>query len=151
MKNFCGNAISWACKDGVIELALHREPCNELGTQSLAEFEKFIAVLPPLEEHAHALIIYSQLNSGFSAGADLRETYYRTQQLEKAAAVARTPNANARKAPSLISAQSPRRRRAARTLQDPTDLNCVRSAGCCAWLERSALICRAQTGHPAES
>jgi enoyl-CoA hydratase/carnithine racemase len=88
MENFCGNAISWASKDGAIELALHREPCNELGTQSLAEFEKFIAALPALEEHSHALIIYSQLNSGFSAGADLRETYYRTQQLEKEAAVA---------------------------------------------------------------
>jgi len=88
MNRFSGNAISWAFEDGAIELALHREPCNEMGTQSLAEFEKFIAALPALEEHAHALIIYSQLNSGFSAGADLRETYYRTQQLEKEAAVA---------------------------------------------------------------
>lgn len=88
MENFSGNAISWASKDGAIELALHREPCNELGTQSLVEFEKFIAALPALEEQSHALIIYSQLNSGFSAGADLRETYYRTQQLEKEAAVA---------------------------------------------------------------
>ena len=87
MNSFSGNAISWAVEDGAIELALHREPCNELGTQSLAEFEKFIAALPALEEHAHALLIYSQLNSGFSAGADLRETYYRTQQLEKEAAV----------------------------------------------------------------
>src|SRR5215467_11711285 len=88
MNSFSGNAISWASKDGAIELALHREPCNELGTQSLAEFEKFIAALPALEEHAHALVIYSQLDSGFSAGADLRETYYRTQHLEKEAAVA---------------------------------------------------------------
>src|SRR5262250_1395300 len=88
MNSFSGNAISWASKDGAIELALHREPCNELGTQSLGEFEKFIGALPALEEEAHALVIYSQLNSGFSAGADLRETYYRTQPLEKEAAVA---------------------------------------------------------------
>src|SRR5579864_6088167 len=88
MKSFAGQAISWAVNEGVIELALHREPCNELGTQSLGEFEKFIGALPGLEEHAHALIIYSQLNCGFSAGADLRETYYRTQDLEKEAAVA---------------------------------------------------------------
>ena len=88
MKSFSGQAISWALADGVIELALHREPCNELGTQSLGEFEKFIAALPQLEEHAHALIIYSQLNSGFSAGADLRETYYRTQDMERDAAAA---------------------------------------------------------------
>src|SRR5262250_236336 len=88
MENFSGNAISWASKDGAIELALHREPCNELGTQSLGEFEKFIGALPALEEHAHALIIYSQLNCGFSAGADLRETYYRTQGKEREAAMA---------------------------------------------------------------
>jgi enoyl-CoA hydratase/carnithine racemase len=88
MKTFSGQAISWALTGGVIELALHREPCNELGTQSLGEFERFIAALPALEEHAHALIIYSQLNSGFSAGADLRETYYRTQDMERDAAIA---------------------------------------------------------------
>jgi enoyl-CoA hydratase/carnithine racemase len=88
MKTFTGQAISWAVRDGVIELALHREPCNELGMQSLEEFEKFIGALPALEEHAHALIIYSQLNCGFSAGADLRETYYRTRDKDREAAVA---------------------------------------------------------------
>ena len=88
MQSFNGKAISWEVIDGAIELALHREPCNELGAESLTEFEKFMAVLPSLEERAHALIIYSQLNSGFSAGADLRETYHRTQGLEKSAAVA---------------------------------------------------------------
>lgn len=88
MRSFNGQSISWHLSDGVIELALHREPCNELGTQSLGEFEKFIAALPDLEQHAHALIIYSQLNSGFSAGADLRETYFRTQDMDKEAAAA---------------------------------------------------------------
>ena len=88
MKTFSGQAISWTLADGVIELALHREPCNELGAQSLGEFEKFIAALPALENHAHAVIIYSQMNSGFSAGADLRETYYRTQDMERDAAAA---------------------------------------------------------------
>jgi enoyl-CoA hydratase len=88
MKTYSGQSISWHLAEGVIELALHREPCNELGTQSLGEFEKFIAALPELEQHAHVLIIYSQLNSGFSAGADLRETYFRTQDMEKEAAAA---------------------------------------------------------------
>ena len=88
MRSFNGQSISWHLADGVIELALHREPCNELGTQSLGEFEKFIAVLPDLEQHAHTLIIYSQLNSGFSAGADLRETYFRTQDMDKETAAA---------------------------------------------------------------
>ena len=88
MHSYKGNAFSWELANGVIELALHREPCNELGTKSLGEFEKFIATLPGLEEHAHVLIIYSQLNSGFSAGADLRELYFSTQGMEKSAAVA---------------------------------------------------------------
>ena len=88
MHSYKGNAISWELGNGVIELALHREPCNELGTTSLGEFEKFIAALPALEEHAHALIIYSQLNPGFSAGADLREIYFETQGKDTAAAAA---------------------------------------------------------------
>ena len=88
MRSFNGQCISWHFAEGVIELALHREPCNELGTQSLGEFEKFIAALPEFEHIAHALIIYSHLNAGFSAGADLRETYFRTQDMEKNAAAA---------------------------------------------------------------
>jgi enoyl-CoA hydratase/carnithine racemase len=88
MHSYKGNAISWELANGVIELALHREPCNELGTKSLDEFEKFLAALPGLEEHAHALIIYSQLKSGFSAGADLREIYFSTQGMEKKTAAA---------------------------------------------------------------
>ena len=88
MKDYLGQNISWHLENGVIELALHREPCNELGTQSLAEFEKFIAALPELEQHAHALIIHSKMGAGFSAGADLRETYSRTQNLEAKAASA---------------------------------------------------------------
>jgi enoyl-CoA hydratase len=88
MHSYKGNAISWELANGVIELALHREPCNELGTKSLDEFEKFLAVLPAMEEHAHALIIHSQLNSGFSAGADLREIYFSTQGMEKDSAAA---------------------------------------------------------------
>lgn len=85
---YTGECISWQIGNGVIELALHREPCNELGRQSLGEFEKFIAALPGLESQAHALIIYSKLGAGFSAGADLRETYSRTQSLDPKAAAA---------------------------------------------------------------
>ena len=88
MHSYKGNAISWELANGVIELALHREPCNELGTKSLDEFEKFLAALPDMEEHAHALIIHSELSSGFSAGADLREIYFSTQGMEKQAAAA---------------------------------------------------------------
>jgi enoyl-CoA hydratase/carnithine racemase len=67
-------------KDGVIELALHREPLNEISSLTLEELEKFVAALDGLNGDAHALIIYSTLKSGFCAGADLRELYQWIQQ-----------------------------------------------------------------------
>jgi len=82
-----GEALSWSVKAGVIELALHRAPCNELGSLSLGELERFAAALDELERQAHALIIYSELKSGFCAGADLRELYQRSQAMEKSAAL----------------------------------------------------------------
>ena len=80
-------AISWKLAGGVIELALHREPCNELGSESLAELEKFAAALEGMLAEAHAVIIYSELSPGFCAGADLRELYRRSQVMEKTEAV----------------------------------------------------------------
>jgi enoyl-CoA hydratase/carnithine racemase len=88
MTNFVEKTLSWNLNDGVIELALHRAPCNEIGSQSLEELERFAAALPELQEDAHALIIYSQLDCGFCAGADLRELYERSQTMQKSAAVA---------------------------------------------------------------
>ncbi|MFZ0863575.1 MAG: enoyl-CoA hydratase/isomerase family protein [Candidatus Sulfotelmatobacter sp.] len=86
MKQFRGQALSWQVQTGVIELALHREPCNELGSLSLGEFERFAAALDGLEKDAHALILYSDLKCGFCAGADLRELYERSQTMEKSQA-----------------------------------------------------------------
>ena len=86
-KEFKGEALSWQAKSGVIELALHRGPCNELGSLSLTELEQFVSVLNVLEPDAHALIIYSELDSGFCAGADLRELYHRSQAMEKSQAL----------------------------------------------------------------
>ena len=82
MESFRGQALSWVLKDGVVELALHREPCNEIGLLTLDELEKFVLVLGGFEREAHALIIYSELKSGFCSGADLRELYRRSQELE---------------------------------------------------------------------
>jgi enoyl-CoA hydratase len=84
---FKGDALSWELVGGVVELALHRPPCNELGSLSLAELERFASALDALEQNAHALIIYSELKSGFCAGADLRELYQRSQAMEKSQAV----------------------------------------------------------------
>jgi enoyl-CoA hydratase len=87
VRRFKGQALSWQVEDGGIELALHRDPCNELGSLSLEELEQFASALDDLEKDAHALIVYSELKSGFCAGADLRELYERSQTMEKAQAV----------------------------------------------------------------
>jgi enoyl-CoA hydratase len=87
MKQFQGETLSWHVKDGVIELALHRPPCNELGSLSLGEFEILVSAFDSLERDAYALIIHSDLKSGFCAGADLRELYQRSQTMDKAEAL----------------------------------------------------------------
>jgi len=88
MKQFRGQALSWAIKDGVIELALQREPCNEIGSLCLEELEQFTSALPELEQSAHSLILYSNLACGFCAGADLRELYQHSQEMQKKDAIA---------------------------------------------------------------
>jgi len=88
MNSHHAQSLSWQLQEGVIELALHREPCNELGSAALADWEAFAAALGGLCQRAHALIVYSQSRPGFCAGADLRELYERSQGMEKRAAVA---------------------------------------------------------------
>jgi enoyl-CoA hydratase/carnithine racemase len=70
-----GTALSWEIKDGVLELALHHPPANEIGTIMLAELEMFVRALPKAEPDCRAIIVYSRQPAGFSAGADLRELY----------------------------------------------------------------------------
>ncbi len=64
---------SWTEQEGVIELTLDREPCNEIGIAMLDELERFLE--GARSSHAKALIIHSTVRGGFSAGADLRELY----------------------------------------------------------------------------
>jgi len=87
MEQYQGQALSWILRSGIIELSLHRAPCNELGSLSLEELEAFAAALEEMQQHAHALLIYSDLECGFCAGADLRELYQRSQAMNKAAAL----------------------------------------------------------------
>src|SRR6202166_889795 len=87
MSDFRGRTLSWQIVDGAIELALHRAPCNEIGSLTLDELEKFAAALPELANEAHALIVHSTLKAGFSAGADLRELFQRGQEMEQGAAL----------------------------------------------------------------
>jgi enoyl-CoA hydratase/carnithine racemase len=81
MNAFQGKTLSWKLADGVVEVALHREPCNEIGLVTLEELEQLAALLEEKNLAARALIFYSQLPSGFSAGADLRESYHLLQSL----------------------------------------------------------------------
>ena len=81
MKDFRGDTLSWSAEGGVIELVLDRAPCNEIGSTTLTELEKFTAALELLQTDCHALIISSPRAEGFCAGADLRELYHRSQAL----------------------------------------------------------------------
>jgi enoyl-CoA hydratase/carnithine racemase len=81
MQRFSGEMLSWELTDGCLELALHREPCNEIGSKTLAELERFVESHEILKNDAHALIIHSRTKAGFCAGADLRELYYRAKEI----------------------------------------------------------------------
>ncbi|HXE90015.1 MAG TPA: enoyl-CoA hydratase/isomerase family protein [Terriglobales bacterium] len=83
MSRHKAKTLSWELRDGVVELALDREPCNEIGSQTLADLENFAAALHELGESAAAVIIHSTRKCGFSAGADLRELYHRSQEVEE--------------------------------------------------------------------
>lgn len=66
--------LEWTVADGICELALGREPCNEIGTEMLVGLEQFLAQLDT--DSTRALVVYSTARGGFSAGADLRELYH---------------------------------------------------------------------------
>jgi enoyl-CoA hydratase/carnithine racemase len=84
MNSFQGKTLSWRVADGAIELSLHREPCNEIGLETLGELEQFVTALGSLQRDAHALIISSARTEGFCAGADLRELHRLVQPLRTA-------------------------------------------------------------------
>jgi enoyl-CoA hydratase len=81
MKTSADSTLSWQVVDGTIELVLDHPPCNEIGSTTLSQLESFVSALDSLREKTHALIIYSARKEGFSAGADLRELYRRSQEM----------------------------------------------------------------------
>ncbi|MGE0133351.1 MAG: enoyl-CoA hydratase/isomerase family protein [Blastocatellales bacterium] len=81
MEKFYGETLSWELIDGCVELALYREPCNEIGLKTLEELEKFVEAHETLKDQAHALIIHSRMKAGFCAGADLRDLYFRAKEM----------------------------------------------------------------------
>jgi enoyl-CoA hydratase len=88
MKSFAGETLSWRMANGTIELVLDRAPCNEIGSATLEELEKFVGALQSLAADSHALIISSARAEGFCAGADLRELYRRSEEMAPAARIA---------------------------------------------------------------
>ena len=82
MKSFTGKALRWEWRDGVIEVTLDRPPANEIGTVMLVELERFVEEAKQLAPETAACIITSAQKSGFCAGADLRELYQRSVELE---------------------------------------------------------------------
>jgi enoyl-CoA hydratase len=89
MEHFSGKTLSWKLADGCLELTLHREPLNEIGTETLGEMEQFAAALEELRrersgaDHPGAIILHSEIRGGFCAGADLRELYHRSQDVSE--------------------------------------------------------------------
>jgi len=68
-------------------MALHRDPCNEIGSATLEDLERFATAIESVGDEAHAVILYSKLSCGFCAGADLRELYHSSREMEGKAAV----------------------------------------------------------------
>lgn len=81
MKKHTGKTLSWEATDGIIELALHREPLNEIGSATLDELEHFVDALGSATASNSVLIVYSKQPGGFCAGADLRELYERGKKM----------------------------------------------------------------------
>jgi enoyl-CoA hydratase/carnithine racemase len=88
MKHFAGKTLRWDWRDGIVELTLDRAPANEIGTETLADLEKFAAAIPALGPETAACIISSARKQGFSAGANLRELYRAAEPLSEKERVA---------------------------------------------------------------
>ena len=74
MRSFHGQAMRWQVEADALEVWLHREPLNEIGTTALEELERLAEVIGEGALGARAVILYSD-RRGFCAGADLRELH----------------------------------------------------------------------------
>src|SRR5258708_1291495 len=83
MRHCVGKTLRWHWRGGIVELTLDHEPANEIGTETLADLEKFAAAIPALAAETAACIISSAIKTGFSAGADLRELYRAAEPLSQ--------------------------------------------------------------------
>jgi len=83
VKHFVGKTLRWDWRDGIVELTLDHAPVNEIGTETLADLEKFAAAIPALAPETAACIISSARKQGFSAGADLRQLFRGAEPLSE--------------------------------------------------------------------
>jgi enoyl-CoA hydratase/carnithine racemase len=83
MKHFAGKTLRWDWRDSIVELTLDYAPANEIGTETLADLEKFAAAIPALAPETAACIISSARQQGFSAGADLRQLFRGAEPLSE--------------------------------------------------------------------
>lgn len=75
MRTFHGVTLSWTLDDRVLDVRLHRGPCNEIGTTTLRELEHLAQVVSEGAGGARAMLIWSDRPKGFCAGADLVELH----------------------------------------------------------------------------
>lgn len=75
MRAFRGEAIRWEHVGRTLEVTLDRAPCNEIGTTTLVELEGLASYLRDGAGGARAVLFQSGRETGFCAGADLRELY----------------------------------------------------------------------------
>jgi enoyl-CoA hydratase/carnithine racemase len=83
MKHFAGKTLRWEWRDGIVELTLDHQPANEIGTEMLADLEKFVSAFAELAPITSVCTISSNRRNGFSAGADLRELYRTAERLSE--------------------------------------------------------------------
>ncbi len=84
---FEGQALRWSLEGEVLEIDLHRAPCNELGTVALEELEALLRTLEWIAHRVRAVLFYSSVEKGFCAGADLVELQRGLSHLEPDAEV----------------------------------------------------------------
>jgi enoyl-CoA hydratase/carnithine racemase len=81
MNTFEGETLSWKLADAVLDVTLHRKPCNEINRATLADLERLVEALNALGGEVAAVVFSSEIEAGFCAGADLRELYRGMQEV----------------------------------------------------------------------
>lgn len=75
LASFRGSCLDYEVVGSVVEVRLHKDPCNEIGTTMLDELEQVATLIRGGAMGAKALIWHSDVKRGFCAGADLRELH----------------------------------------------------------------------------